>query len=285
MLTEQKADHPVATATPGLRLAEWQATRDTLHQFARIIGKIRAAHSPKSKHWWHITLHVSARGLTTRPFPISGQNLELTLDLTAQALIIESSDGWRGSLPLYRQSAGGLCRAIDSTLSAQGIALDPPVLIEFDNYERLTYDMLAADRYRRVLNWTATAFETFKAGLREETSPIQLFPHHMDLAMSWFSGRLAPGIDPADEESADEQLSFGFVTGDASVADAYFYATAYPAPTGWTDLSLPDGAYWHTEGWTGALLPYERLAASERPQALLLNYLSAALKHGKQLMA
>ena len=53
-----------------LRLAEWRPTRDTLHQFARIIGGIRRAHSPRSKHWPHITLYVSARGLTTTPFPI-----------------------------------------------------------------------------------------------------------------------------------------------------------------------------------------------------------------------
>jgi len=34
----------------------------------------------------------------------------------------------------------------------------------------------------------------------------------MDVSMNWFSGRLVPDIDPADEESADEQLNFGFVT-------------------------------------------------------------------------
>ena len=55
---------------PELRLAEWRPTRDTLHRFARAIGGIRRAHSPRSKHWPQITLYVSARGLTTTPFPI-----------------------------------------------------------------------------------------------------------------------------------------------------------------------------------------------------------------------
>ena len=75
---------------PELRLAQWQPTRDTLHQFARIIGRLRSAHMPKSKHWWHITLSVSARGLTTTPFPISGQQLDLTLDLAAHRLAMET---------------------------------------------------------------------------------------------------------------------------------------------------------------------------------------------------
>ena len=79
--------------------------------------------------------------------------------------------------------------------------------------------------------------------------------------------------------------SYDFVTGDGSVPDAYFYATAYPAPEGWTDLTLPEGAYWHTEGWTGALLPYSALAASNHPEALLLDYLCAVQAHGKKLMA
>ena len=60
---------------PTLSLTDWNPTRDTLHQYARIIVVIRRRYMPKSKHWWHITLSVSARGLTTTPFPLEGQNL------------------------------------------------------------------------------------------------------------------------------------------------------------------------------------------------------------------
>ncbi len=269
---------------PSLRLTDWNATRDTLHLYARIIGKIRGRYSPKSKHWWHITLSVSARGLTTTPFPIAEQNLEITLDLAAHRLVLESSDGWNAALPLAGRSAAGLCRRITSALAAAGIELEPGLLAAFDDEQTLPYDIEAVDRYRRVINPLDTCFKTFKGGLREETSPVQIFPHHLDLAMNWFSGRLVPDIDPADEESADEQMNFGFVTGDGSVPDAYFYATAYPVPDGWTDLTLPEGAYWHTEGWTGALLPYSALAASNRPEALLLDYLHTVQAHGKKLM-
>jgi len=269
---------------PELRLAQWQPTRDTLHQFAKIIGRLRSVHMPKSKHWWHITLSVSARGLTTTPFPVSGQQLDLTLDLTNHRLVMESGEGWNFSLPLAGQSAAGLSRQIGAALASQGIELPKDTLQMFDGEETLTYDREAVDRYRRAIGWIDMVFKTFKGGLREETSPVQLFPHHLDLAVNWFSGRHVPGINPADEENADEQMNFGFVTGDGSVSDAYFYATAYPAPDNWADLELTGGAYWHTEGWTGALLPYSALVTSDRPQQLLLDYLQALQAHGKRLM-
>jgi hypothetical protein len=50
---------------PKLSLVDGRPTRDTLHEYAWIAGKIRAHSSPRSKHWWHVTLAVSARGLTT----------------------------------------------------------------------------------------------------------------------------------------------------------------------------------------------------------------------------
>jgi len=270
---------------PTLNLTDWNSTRDTLHQYARIIGKIRGRYMPKSKHWWHITLSVSARGFTTTPFPIAGRSLELTLDFTAHQLVIESSDGWSASLPLAGQSEVGLCRRISATLAAAGIELEPDILAAFDGEEILPYDIEAIGRFRQVIHWVDAAFKTFKGGLREETSPVQIFPHHMDISMNWFSGRLVPGVDPADEESADEQMNFGFVTGDGSIPDAYLYVTAYPAPDNWTELALPEGAYWHTEGWTGAVLPYAAVVAAHNPQQLLLDYLGSLQAHGKKLMA
>ena len=269
---------------PTLSLNDWKPTRDTLHQYARIIGKIRSRYMPKSKHWWHITLSVSARGFTTTPFPVAGRNLELTLDLVAHQLLIASSDGWSAAIPLAGQSAAGLCRLLSAMLAAVGIELEPDLLAGFDGEDSLAYDIKAIGDFNKAINRVDSVFKTFKGGLREETSPVQIFPHHLDLSMNWFSGRRVPGVDPADEENADEQMNFGFVTGDDSISDAYFYATAYPAPDNWADLPLPEGAYWHTEGWVGAILPYTVLLESDRPVECLLGYLQTVQTHGSSLM-
>jgi hypothetical protein len=36
---------------PRLRVADWVETRDTLHMWAQIVGKIRLAHAPMVNHW------------------------------------------------------------------------------------------------------------------------------------------------------------------------------------------------------------------------------------------
>ena len=76
-------------------------------------------------------------------------------------------------------------------------------------------------------------FSSSAAGLR-------CWPHHFDLAVVWFSGRKVPGQDPNDPEYSNEQMNFGFSTGDSGTPEPYFYATAYPAPDGWMENDLPD---------------------------------------------
>jgi Family of unknown function (DUF5996) len=134
--------------------------------------------------------------MITAPFPIAGQNLKLILDLTAHRLVIDNSDGWNAALSLADQRAAGLCRRITTNLAAVGIDLEPDLLAAFDGEEILPYDIEAIGRFRRVISWVDAAFKAFKGGLREETGPVQIFPHHMDLAMNWFSGRLVPGAAP-----------------------------------------------------------------------------------------
>ncbi|MCG8057473.1 MAG: DUF5996 family protein [Candidatus Thiodiazotropha endolucinida] len=274
----------MSVTLPSLTLVDWLQTRDAIHQYARIMGKIRGFYMPKAKHWWHITLTVNAHGLTTTPFPVSGRNLEMQLDLISHQLSIYSDSGWHCAIPLKGNSAAGMRQQITQLLATQGIELDEQRLGAFDDENILTYDADAADDFRRALCWIDVVFRTFKGGLRQETSPVQLFPHHLDIAMNWFSGRLVPGVDPDDEENADEQMNFGFVSGDASIDEAYFYVTAYPMPENWSDLALPEGAYWHSEGWVGAILPYARLLEANDPQVTLLEFLQQVQGHGAALM-
>ena len=57
---------PQPTETwPALPYAQWADTRQTLHRWTQIVGKTRLALEPMLNHWWHVTLYVSARGLTT----------------------------------------------------------------------------------------------------------------------------------------------------------------------------------------------------------------------------
>ncbi len=270
-----------ANVFPALKLEDWRETRDALHDYARVLGFFRRELTPPQKHWWHITLNVSARGLTTTPIPSGTGAVELTLDPAKQRVEVAFTDGREESIRLRGQSAKALGEAIGGALGDDGQRIFSAATFAEAEHE---YDRAAASRYWSALVGADLAFKEFKGTLREETGPVHIFPHHFDLSLNWFSGRRVPDVDPADAENADEQMNFGFVTGDGSVAEAYFYATAYPLPDGLTDGELPEGAYWHTEGFTGAVMPYAAIAEKHVGRKRLLDFLSAAQQAGAERM-
>lgn len=268
---------------PPLELDDWQATRDTLHTYARLVGKIRQAMAPPQKHWWHVSLRAAAIGLITPPMPAGEKTVSLLLDLTTHQLQINTSHGDEAGVPLAGQAAAEFRDETLAALSAFGIA---PEIDEslFDDETPGVYDKTAVVRYWQALSQIDGVLRRFKAGFRGESSPVQLWPHHFDLALVWFSGRSVPDQDPDDPEHADEQMNFGFSTGDEEIPHPYIYAAAYPTPDGLTTSRLPDGAYWHTAGWTGAILPYAVLANAGAPHRSLLTFLRAAHQAGANRM-
>lgn len=268
---------------PSLALEEWRPTRDAIHQYARLLGKIRAALTPRQKHWWHITLHAAATGLTTTPIPFSDRTFELLLDLVNHRLVAVSSDGANWTLPLHDQSIASVCENTLAALSGMGINIDID-RSPFNNESPAIYDREAIARFWRAVPLIDSTLKKFKGTLREETSPVQVFPHHFDLSLNWFSGQLVPGEDPADEESADAQMNFGFSTGDDGIAEPYFYITAYPQPADFTAIKLPPPAVWHTESFSGAVLKYADLRQTSNPLDRLFRFLTAVQQAGSSLM-
>ena len=78
---------------PALPLDAWQDTYTTLHLWTQVVGKIRMALSPPLNHWWHATLYVNARGLTTSAIPFQGGTFEIQFDFLDHVLEIRTWDG------------------------------------------------------------------------------------------------------------------------------------------------------------------------------------------------
>src|ERR1700754_1592847 len=78
---------------PSLRVADWTPTRDTLHMWTQIVGKIRMAHMPLINHWWQVTSYVSPRGLTTGAVPYRNAVFDMEFDFVNHMLAIRLSDG------------------------------------------------------------------------------------------------------------------------------------------------------------------------------------------------
>src|SRR3954469_5266314 len=91
----------MATTLPPLPLEQWSPTKDTLHLYAQIVGKVRLAATARRNHWWNVTLYISARGLTTGPLHLDGVDFDLELDFVDHALVGRSSDGSIGRVELH----------------------------------------------------------------------------------------------------------------------------------------------------------------------------------------
>lgn len=269
---------------PPLPLDRWRETRDTLHGYARLLGKIRRAETPPQKHWWHASLRAAVSGLTTTPIRSGDLTYALTLDLTHHHLLLQTSHGQRVSIPLEGQSLLALRDAVLTGMAELGLQMPGFNLAEFADETAGTYDRGAVETYWHGLSQIDMELKGFRHSFRGESSPVQLWPHHFDLAVNWFSGRLVPDQNPDDPEYADEQMNFGFSTGDDGMPEPYFYATAYPEPAGWSGGPLPAGARWHSEGWSGAVLPYAALAEAEDGRALLRDFLRLTHEAGAALM-
>src|SRR5438309_8606380 len=93
MARQKQAGTAVARGWPELALAEWVETRDTLHLWTQVVGKVRLALEPMVNHWWQVPLYVSARGLTTSLMHAHGRGLEMEFDFLEHRLAIRTSDG------------------------------------------------------------------------------------------------------------------------------------------------------------------------------------------------
>src|SRR5690349_18773237 len=80
------------TGLPSLPYHEWRDTRDTLHRWLQIVGKVRLGLTPLINHWWNVPLYVSARGLTTSSIPVGERRFEIEFDFVDHILRIKPQD-------------------------------------------------------------------------------------------------------------------------------------------------------------------------------------------------
>ncbi len=78
---------------PELPIEAWLDTCETLHLWTQIVGKIRLAQMQWVNHSWHVTLYVTARGLTTMPMPYGTRVFQIDFDFIDHRLNIMTSDG------------------------------------------------------------------------------------------------------------------------------------------------------------------------------------------------
>jgi len=272
---------------PVLEGLSFTTTRDALHAYARIPGDWLKHCRSKRKHWWHASLRPSLNGLTSGIIHAE-IDFEIELNLRQSFLEVKTSTGKQLSEKIHGQSAAELADKVKCFLIAAGVD-QQSVPEDNDNSKNETaysgYSEAHALSLAQIMNSVFTAMKDFRAGIREETSPVQLWPHHFDLSMLWLPGELIAGQDPANEEYADKQMNFGFTFGDEGIAEPYFYITAYPLPDALPETELPAGTLWQSEGFSGAVLLYKDLIENcSNPHDYLLDLWRRLLSAGREHM-
>ncbi|WP_351228127.1 DUF5996 family protein [Streptomyces sp. NPDC002133] len=283
---------------PPMPLAEWRDTKETLHRFAQVVGKIRLAASDRRNHWWNVPFHLTGRGITTRPTGHVDGNPIFTMDFdfVGHQLIVATLDGRAVSFPLFGQSVASFHRTTLDSLAALGVAVDIDIPRPFDlpdaarpfseDTEHATYDPVQANRYWQVLSQVASVLEEFAARFSGKASPVHHFWHTFDIAHTRFSGRRVDQprqVDPVTREAySREVISFGFWFGDETFPEPAFYSYTAPEPAGLTAEPLtPASARWVPRGDSHlAVLRYDDARAESDPRTAVLDFYDGAYRAG-----
>jgi Family of unknown function (DUF5996) len=271
---------------PALPYDAWKDTYATLHMWSQIVGKIALARAAPINHSWGVAFDVTARGLTTRTLPHRDRSFRVAFDFIDHQLVIETSDSHRRTLPLAPRTVADFYREVMATLREMALPVKIwPMPVEVPNPTRFdedtvhrSYDPSFANRFWRILlkiQETLTASSCDFVGKR---SPVHFFWGSFDLAVTRFSGRLAPPREgPAFVRDAysHEVISHGFWPGSAPLLEPAFYAYAVPEPRGFKDVSVqPGGAYYHGE-LGEFILPYEAVQSVASPERAIMEFVDS----------
>lgn len=285
---------------PSLALEAWSDTSTTLHLWTQIVGKLRVQQCDWINHSWHVTLYVTARGLTTSPIPYGRRTFQVDFDFIDQLLRVETSDGRQAAFPLEAQPVSAFHAALMAML--EGVDVRVPIhmrpnevatAIRFDeDHAPRLYDPEYAARYWRVLVQADRVFKVFRARFIGKASPVHYFWGAPDLAVTRFSGRIAPehpgGVPNlpdtiAREAYSHEVSSCGFWHGGGPVPTAVFYSYAYPEPPGFSAAQVSPPAAYYSDDLREFLLPYDDVRLSTTPDETLLAFLQTTYEAAANL--
>lgn len=273
---------------PSLPLERWKDTYAALHMWTQVVGKIRLALTPLINHWWQVPLYVTSRGLTTSPIPYGTRTFQIDFDFLAHELRIDTSRGERISFALgprsvadfYRQTMAAL-RALDIEVKIWTTPVEVENPVPFEHDDRAAYDPEYAQRFWRILMQAERVLTEFRGGFLGKASPVHFFWGSFDLAVTRFSGRLAPAHPGAPNAAASitreayshEVSSCGFWPGGGPIDGPVFYAYAYPEPAGFKDYPVRPADAFYSPDFREFLLPYEAVRTAVSPDQTLLEFL------------
>jgi hypothetical protein len=255
-------------------LSGFEATRDTLHAYSKVVGLVPRVHARPHPQWWHISLKVQPKGLFTSRMSLpQGGEFWLVMDLFEHEVRLETTEGFVMSFSMTEgDTASEFGDQVLSALAHLGLegAYDRQ---KFASDSPRPYDAEMAREYLNVLLEIDRIFKLHRSTLEGKSSPVQLWTHGFDLSFEWFGSRIVEQEEGGEVKQYPAQLSLGFSPGEPYHPAPYFYSNPWPFEKE-TLLAqpLPSGARWFTDGWQGSLLPYSTQVGKEDAEDRLLEY-------------
>jgi hypothetical protein len=284
----------MSTQWPALPLDDWRDTRETLHRYTQIIGKIQLALTPVVNHFWNVTLRLTGRGLATNALRANEHTFDIELDLVEDRLIIRTSDGERRDLELRPLEDADIYREVMGALDdlRNGVAnREHPVELKTEpipfSEDRVhgAYDREAVGRFLQVLESSHDVLEEFRARFLGKCSGVGFYWGTFDLSVARYCGRPAPAFAGSviEREGYSHEVSeVGFWPGDAVYGAPGFFALHYPAPDGYTAADIrPRAASWQ-EASHAFVLPYDACRHGDT-RGQLLEFFQSTYEAGANL--
>jgi hypothetical protein len=272
---------------PELHYEEYKDTRDTLHMYTQIAGKLRLALTPPLSQWAHSPLRLSADGLATGPLWVGDGVMNVDLDLIRHEARFERSDGRRATVKLGQGAVADVYGRVLTVLDELDVAvkLNPmpqeipaPIPLDTDT-THVTYDPRQANLLWQALIRVGSVYEQAQSGFWGKQSPVSYYWGGFDLAVTRYSGRpLQPpeGLPQIMTGSLDAELAnISFYLGNEQMPQAFFMAAAFPPPQGMESARVrpAQARFVEMPGMGGTfVLTYDDVRAAGDPRAALLEF-------------
>lgn len=254
--------------------------------WTQIVGKVALAQAPALNHSWSIAMQVTPRGLGTRVLPHGDRTFSIHFDFIEHQLLIYASDNATRILPLRAQTVADFYHEVMGALDAMGlhvkiwpmpVEIPSPIRFDEDTIHH-SYDPEYAKRFWRIIAQVARVFTQSQCNFVGKCSPVHFFWGSFDLAVTRFSGRLAPlreGPAFMREAYSHEVISHGFWPGSELLPEPSFYFYAVPEPPRLREAQVrPKAAYFNRE-LGEFVLPYDAVRLAHSPDEAILAFIES----------
>ncbi len=272
---------------PELSYAAWKDTRETLHMWLQIVGKVKLELCPFLNQWWEIALHITPRGLTTGLIPLPTESFSVDFDFIAHRLIIKVSDGQTKELTLEPRTVAAFYQLFMDALSSLGIEVKintaPSEVQNGIKFEQDTthaaYDGAYVQRWWRIMLATTRVIEEFRTPFHGKSSPVHLFWGGFDLDHTRFNGKSAtpPNYGGRIMEYGEDAENFavGFWPGTDQSPYAAFYTYMSPAPANIANAQIQPATARFDTAMGEFILPYDDVRQAPSPTEAIATFLQS----------